>query len=145
VIFDLGPTPVPPDPPLPPRHDAPAARYAAGSPRAPVQRQEATRPADAAATWPGDEPATAGTIVPAPTTADMTVPAPATTDAISPAPPAATGSAPSAAPAGPPASGAAGVPLEELARQLFGPLTARLKAELRLDRERAGLLTDLRQ
>jgi hypothetical protein len=135
VIFDLGPTPVPPDPPLPPRHDAPAAWYAAGSPRAPVQRQEATRPADAAAPWPGDEPATAGMIVPAPTTAD----------AISPAPPVATGSAPSAAPAGPPTSGAAGVPLEELARQLFGPLTARLKAELRLDRERAGLLTDLRQ
>jgi hypothetical protein len=35
--------------------------------------------------------------------------------------------------------------LDELARQLFDPLVARLKAELRLDRERAGLLTDMRQ
>jgi hypothetical protein len=43
-----------------------------------------------------------------------------------------------------PASGAAGPSLDELARQLFDPLAARLKAELRLDRERAGLLTDLR-
>ena len=33
--------------------------------------------------------------------------------------------------------------LEELARRLFEPLTARLKTELRLDRERAGTLTDL--
>jgi len=30
-------------------------------------------------------------------------------------------------------------------RQLFEPLAARLKAELRLDRERAGLTTDLRR
>jgi hypothetical protein len=51
----------------------------------------------------------------------------------------ATATAPAARPA--PAS----PPLDELARQLFGPLSARLKAELRLDRERAGLLTDLRQ
>jgi hypothetical protein len=56
-------------------------------------------------------------------------------------------SASSAAPAPPatPAPEAAGPPLDELVRQLFGPLTARLKAELRIDRERAGLLTDLRQ
>jgi hypothetical protein len=33
--------------------------------------------------------------------------------------------------------------MDELVRQLFDPLCARLKAELRLDRERAGLLTDL--
>ena len=52
-----------------------------------------------------------------------------------------------AAPTSPqaPTQGPASPPLDELARQLFGPLTARLKAELRLDRERAGLLTDLRQ
>ena len=49
------------------------------------------------------------------------------------------------APAGTPAPAPASPPLDELARQLFGPLTARLKAELRLDRERTGLLTDLRQ
>jgi hypothetical protein len=40
--------------------------------------------------------------------------------------------------------GASTQSLDELARQLFDPLAARLKAELRLDRERAGLLTDLR-
>jgi hypothetical protein len=49
-----------------------------------------------------------------------------------------------AASAAPAAPGPAGPPLDELARQLFGPLAARLKAELRLDRERAGRLTDLR-
>lgn len=43
-----------------------------------------------------------------------------------------------------PAGGA--VPdLDELARRLFDPLSARLKTELWLDRERAGLITDLRR
>jgi hypothetical protein len=52
-----------------------------------------------------------------------------------------TSPAPSAATtAGP----AAGVDLEEMARRLFDPLSARLRAELWLDRERAGLVTDLR-
>lgn len=37
------------------------------------------------------------------------------------------------------------VPLDELIQQLFDPLCARIKAELRLDRERSGLLTDLRR
>jgi hypothetical protein len=32
--------------------------------------------------------------------------------------------------------------LEELARQLYEPLSARLKAELWLDRERAGVMSD---
>jgi hypothetical protein len=35
--------------------------------------------------------------------------------------------------------------IDELARRLYDPLAARLKAELRLDRERAGLITDLRR
>jgi len=48
-----------------------------------------------------------------------------------------------AAATGPPA--AAPPDLEELARRLFDPLCAHLKAELRLDRERAGLVTDLRR
>jgi hypothetical protein len=57
---------------------------------------------------------------------------------------------PAAAPAPAPAAAAApgtpgGMPLEELARQLYDPLAARLKAELWLDRERAGLITDLRR
>jgi len=35
--------------------------------------------------------------------------------------------------------------VEDLARRLFDPLCARLKAELWLDRERAGLITELRR
>ena len=34
---------------------------------------------------------------------------------------------------------------DELARRLFDPLVARIKAELRQDRERAGYVTDLRR
>ena len=46
---------------------------------------------------------------------------------------------------GAPASGAsAGADVDELARRLFEPLSARLRAELWLDRERAGLVTDVR-
>ena len=69
-------------------------------------------------------------------------------------PPAADSPAPTtAAPAAPGASGpaAAGAPaagaanLDELARRLYDPLAARIKAELRLDRERFGLVTDLRR
>jgi hypothetical protein len=85
-----------------------------------VQRQDASGSADAPGPSPGSEPPAA------------TAPAPS---GPGPATPSAAGHAP--APASP--------PLDELARQLFGPLSARLKAELRLDRERAGLLTDLRQ
>lgn len=50
----------------------------------------------------------------------------------------------------PPVGAGAGAPtpaptgdIDELARRLFDPLVARLRAELWLDRERAGLLTDL--
>ncbi len=52
-----------------------------------------------------------------------------------PAPP--PGTAPATAGSPPP-------DLDELARRLFDPLSARLRAELRLDRERAGVVTDLR-
>jgi len=86
-----------------------------------VQRQDASEPADAPGPSPGSEP-----------------PVAATPSSSAPAP--ATATAPAAGQAQAPAS----PPLDELARQLFGPLSARLKAELRLDRERAGLLTDLR-
>jgi hypothetical protein len=34
--------------------------------------------------------------------------------------------------------------VDELVRRLYDPLSARIKAELRLDRERWGQLTDLR-
>jgi hypothetical protein len=51
--------------------------------------------------------------------------------------------APSKPVAAPTASGpAAATDLDELARRLYDPLTARLRAELWLDRERAGLVTD---
>jgi hypothetical protein len=39
---------------------------------------------------------------------------------------------------------AAGTNIEELARRLFDPLSARIRAELWLDRERSGLVTDFR-
>ncbi len=61
------------------------------------------------------------------------------------------GQAPSAAPAGTPPAGApaAGAAAaasnpDELVKKLFDPLLRRLKTELRLDRERRGMLTDLR-
>ena len=58
------------------------------------------------------------------------------------APPAAS----SAGPAGPAASAAPmnSSELEEMARRLYEPLSARFRAELWQDRERSGLLTDLR-
>ena len=61
-------------------------------------------------------------------------------------PAAAPAAAPSAAPAGPagPAAPMSGAELEEMARRLYEPLSARLRAELWQDRERSGLLTDLR-
>jgi hypothetical protein len=73
-----------------------------------------------------------------PPTAPPVEPAPVggggTTDSIAavPAPPAGTPAVPAAA------------DLDELARRLFEPLSARIRAELWLDRERAGLMTDLR-
>ena len=62
------------------------------------------------------------------------------------APAAAPASVSSTAPAGPvgPAAPMSGAELEEMARRLYEPLTARLRAELWQDRERSGLLTDLR-
>lgn len=125
VVFDLGPSPAPPEPSPPPRQEAPAGWYTVAGSGETVQRQEAAGAAGAPAPSPGGEPGMASITASAPSPA--------------------TGPASSAAPAGPPASGAASPPLDELARRLFEPLTARLKAELRLDRERAGLLTDLRQ
>jgi hypothetical protein len=53
--------------------------------------------------------------------------------------PAAVAAGASAAPAGPSAAD-----LDEMARRLYEPLSARLRAELWLDRERAGLVTDAR-
>jgi hypothetical protein len=72
-----------------------------------------------------------------------TVP-PAPLDVSAPASgPAVSGGAPAATTPGPASAGSPS-DLEELARRLFEPLSARLRAELRLERERAGVLTDLR-
>ena len=62
--------------------------------------------------------------------------------AVSPQAGPAAGSGPSAAPA--PGAAPAGADLDEMARRLFEPLSARLRAELWLDRERAGLVGDAR-
>ena len=62
--------------------------------------------------------------------------------AISGAVGAVTGAAGAAAAA---AAGALPTDLDELARRLFDPLSARIASELLLDRERAGMITDLRR
>jgi hypothetical protein len=67
-------------------------------------------------------------------------PAPAATEPAADTSSSATPSSSSAAP--PPAVGAKPPDLDELARRLYEPLTARLRAELWLDRERAGVMSD---
>jgi hypothetical protein len=60
------------------------------------------------------------------------------------APPSESPAAPSASSAAPPApAGAAPTDLDEMARRLYEPLSARLRAELWLDRERAGVMSDV--
>lgn len=73
-----------------------------------------------------DEPPAAAPAQPAPATA---------TAAAAPAPAAGAGSPDQLTPG----------QLEELSRRLFEPLSARIKTELRLERERAGVVTDLRR
>ena len=76
----------------------------------------------------------------APTAADAAAPAVQREgEATPPSAPAPVGAA---APAG--GAGPAGADLDEMARRLFDPLAARLRAEFWLDRERAGLMTDAR-
>jgi hypothetical protein len=88
-----------------------------------VQLQTATTPA--AASPPTDEPEAAPAAPPAETTAPSIAAA-------------------AASPGAAPTAGAAAAQLDEMARQLFEPLSARLRAELWLDRERAGLVSDAR-
>lgn len=126
VVFRLSPSAGRPAPyvhPSAPSDESGVWRSFASSPDT-VQRQAVESPADIAEQSPD-------------TTSAATVPVAVASEARSPAP--ASPSAAASTPAAP------GVPLDELARQLFGPLSARLKAELRLERERVGLLTDLRQ
>jgi hypothetical protein len=76
-------------------------------------------------------------------------PAPETpTTTATPDTPAAGTQAPAGQQAGgiPPPGAAGGVgDLDELAKRLYERIRGRLRAELRLDRERAGLVTDLRR
>ncbi|MBN3453246.1 hypothetical protein JNN96_04360 [Mycobacterium sp. DSM 3803] len=75
---------------------------------------------------------------------DDTAPAPAAEAA--PPPPPESAAAVAAAPAAAAAAGAAapgGTNVDELLNKLYDPLVARLRAELWLDRERAGMLMDL--
>ena len=77
---------------------------------------------------------------------ELTTAAPVEPTAVTPSPPQpATAPAPVTAAAAPAAPAPAAGPsdLEELARQLYEPLAARLRAELWLDHERAGLITAL--
>jgi hypothetical protein len=83
------------------------------------------------------------------TAADPPAPAPAPAAPVPPTPPATT-EVPS--PAAPPATAPTGAPaaahddsqkLDQLAKQLYDNIRDRLKAELRLDRERWGRVTDL--
>lgn len=84
------------------------------SPREPEWTAPVQRQADPPAPEPAPEPAPGGAAAPASST---------------PAPPA-------------PAGGTTN--LDEMARRLYDPILARLRAEFWLDRERSGLLTDLR-
>jgi hypothetical protein len=43
----------------------------------------------------------------------------------------------------PPSAGGTSAELDELSRRLYDRMRYQLKAELRLDRERAGMMTDL--
>jgi hypothetical protein len=60
-----------------------------------------------------------------------------------PSEPPAESPAPAVSPAPAPPTGAAPTDLDEMARRLYEPLSARLRAELWLDRERAGVMSDV--
>jgi hypothetical protein len=95
----------------------------------------AHRDADGSVTF--DTPATHGTSATHDTTVQRAVDVDEMTAAGAPEP--TTQPATAAAPHPAPAT----ANIEDLARRLYDPLAARLKAELRLDRERFGLVTDL--
>jgi hypothetical protein len=125
--------------PLPVRATRPHART---TERAPVVVQRLDAPAGASVTGP----ATAEPVTVARDAADADVVGVSATAAGGTAGgTAAAGEAPAvtAATAPPPAPPPAPPDIDELVRRLYEPLSARLRAELRLDRERAGVVTDL--
>ncbi|QGN34973.1 hypothetical protein [Microlunatus sp. Gsoil 973] len=129
------PKPVEVAPPAPVQRSGPMSfdtmfgSYASGprQPDLPVQRATEVSRTDESTTAPGSGAPRSATdesaSQPAPISAPPTPGLPAS------APPAAAGTTES---------------VDELARRLFEPLSARIKAELWLDRERAGLITDVR-
>lgn len=111
----------------------------------PVQRASASRPGPAGgdSTPGGDHPAGGFTELVIQRQSEDDAPVPE-----SPAPP--TGGTTESATAAPQAPSApmvlpSGRDLDELAERLYEPLSARLRAELWLDRERSGLMVDLRR
>lgn len=125
VVFNVRPSASRPArvPHLSARSDESGVWHSVASSPDTVQRQAVESPAGIAE--PSPDTASAATV-------PVSSPSPGRSSALA-------GPSAAASPAAP------GVPIDELARQLFGPLSARLKAELRLERERVGLLTDLRQ
>jgi len=135
-----GPAPVPVQGMPSVRHPAAAVQAAPLETVSP--RIMPTEGAAAAGTPAQDVPPEAGTAV-ASEPSDLGPP-----ESASAVPPAGAPAGPGAqagpgAPAGLGAPAAAGSP-DELVKKLFDPLLRRLKNELRLDRERRGVLTDLR-
>lgn len=137
VVFDLpttAPRTVPASAPLqrlslPPQPVAPRLAHADDSlvDHPAVQTVAATEPSGSVDDLPSDLPSPV-------TTADLHAPG---SGVVAPSPsPTSTDPSP---------TGPAMPPVDELVQRLFDPLAARLRAELRLDRERAGLTTDLRR
>jgi hypothetical protein len=135
----IGPTtPITPPTPVTPQSSAPvlnlaAQHWDAGS--VAISAGVAQRSADGSVMFGPPEPALEAPAVSRAEQAGSPPPAPSTS-AAGPSAPAATAGAP---------GNPGGLDIDELVRRLYDPLSARIKAELRLDRERAGLITDLRR
>ncbi len=86
-------------------------------------------------------------VPPAPPPAEPVTPAPASLPAVQREAETTPGPGPEPGPTpttpGAVAVGPGGVNLDELAKRLYGRLSSQLRAELRLDRERSGFLSDL--
>jgi hypothetical protein len=134
-------SPVVPTTPVTPQSSAPALNLAAQAARhwdagtVAVSAGVAQRSADGSVMFGPPESALEAPTVSRAEEAGSPPPAPSTS-AAGPSAPAATAGAP---------GNPGGLDIDELVRRLYDPLSARIKAELRLDRERAGLITDLRR
>ena len=113
--------------------DAPFAPY-----RPPASLAPSRLPLMRPATSPGQQQPMPPTAEPAVQRAEDPPPPPS--PPVAPSPPSTGGEPAAPAPAMPPAGG--GQNLDELGRQLYDRIRDRLRAELRLDRERAGMASD---